>query len=338
MDLRKYQDIFLPAVEKEMQKILSINLGKFSGALQEMLSYHLGWESGTVIKKLGKGGKCIRPLLVLLCTEGAGQNWESAIPAAAAVELAHNFSLIHDDIEDVSDIRRGRETIWKKWGVAQAINAGDTMYSIAYKAMLGLEDTCNKEITIEATNLLGDTFIKLTYGQYLDISFESREKISINEYWKIVEGKTAALFGCSTKLGAMIAYNKEVEQDKYYQFGFSIGMAFQVFDDWLGIWGQLEKTGKSIISDLVQGKKTLPVVLGMQNSKKFARRWKEGGISTREAKDLAEQLRKDGVEQKVLFTAKELNKKALINLEELKIKNDIEIVLEELMDSLLNRQ
>ena len=281
MNLKDYQNLFLPAVEKEMQKIIKVNLGKFNGLLQEMLTYHFGW--GIRSKNKKAKGKRIRPLLALLCTEGAGESWEKALPSATAVELIHNFSLIHDDIKDKGNIRRGRETIWKRWGTAQAINAGDTMYLLAYKTMLGLRSTCTKEVTIKATSLLCDTFLHLTYGQYLDISFESQRTITLDDYWQMVEGKTAALLGCSTKFGALISSRKKVEQDKYYQFGYLIGMAFKVYGDWLGMWGQPEKVGKSTISGLVQGKKTLPVLLGMRNSKIFTERWRKDNIIIQEA-------------------------------------------------------
>ncbi|MBE9475272.1 MAG: polyprenyl synthetase family protein, partial [Chloroflexi bacterium] len=146
-----------------------------------MLTYHLGWEGE------GAGpearGKRVRPLLLLLTCAAAGGDWQNALPAAAAVELIHNFSLIHDDIQDNSPIRRGRETVWKRWGIAQAINAGDAMFTLAHLSLLRLERTTSSTITTQAANTLQLACLQLTKGQYLDLEFETQAQLPMKAYW-----------------------------------------------------------------------------------------------------------------------------------------------------------
>ncbi len=159
------------------------------------------------------------------------------LPAAAAVELVHNFSLIHDDIEDRSSLRRGRLTVWKKWGIPQAINAGDAMFTLAHLQLLHLMNNHTISVTLKSIKILQQACLHLTQGQYLDLSYENRDHISLDEYWSMVAGKTAALLSASTELGALSAVDDEQICKCYRNFGKSLGMAFQVQDDYLGIWG-----------------------------------------------------------------------------------------------------
>jgi geranylgeranyl diphosphate synthase type I len=172
----------------------------------------------------------------------SGGKWENSLPAAAAVELVHNFSLIHDDIEDNSHLRRGRPTVWTKWGIPQAINTGDAMFTLAHLTILGLESTCSKAITLKAAAILQETCLELTQGQYLDIAYESQKELSIEGYWLMVSGKTAAMLAASTELGGLAAGCSPEEQQAYHEFGHALGLAFQVQDDYLGIWGEVELT------------------------------------------------------------------------------------------------
>jgi geranylgeranyl diphosphate synthase type I len=282
----------LQQIEVELAKTMDEIAHPVSEELHTMLAYHLGWE--TRLGNKSSSGKRIRPLLLLLTTAAAGGGWVSALPAAAAVELIHNFSLIHDDIQDNSPLRRGRPTVWKIWGIPQAINAGDSMYSLAFQAMLRLETTCTNKVALRATNTLLNTCLRLTEGQYLDIAFESRPEIKLDDYWGMIGRKTAALLSACAQIGALVAAIDETKISSYQTFGFELGLAFQVQDDLLGIWGQAALTGKSTDSDLVSGKKSLPVIYGLTKEAKFSHRWRRGQISPEEVKALASQLENEG--------------------------------------------
>jgi geranylgeranyl diphosphate synthase type I len=206
MSLTSLSSHLFPLIETEMQRVIAVSKTTQTAELHHMIAYHMGWEGeGSGAKAQGKR---IRPLLVLL-SYGAvlpgissPDSWHIPLPAAASVEILHNFSLIHDDIQDNSPLRRGRPTVWKKWGIAQAINAGDAEYSLAYTAMLELAKNTSPEIALEAVNILQRTCVHLTQGQYLDISFETRPSVTLDDYWAMIGGKTAALIAACTELGA----------------------------------------------------------------------------------------------------------------------------------------
>jgi geranylgeranyl diphosphate synthase, type I len=257
--------------------------------LRSMLAYHLGWEgAGSGVEAQGKR---IRPLLTLLSAEAFGGDWQPALPAAVAVELLHNFSLIHDDIQDNSIARRGRPTVWVKWGVPQAINAGDLMFTLAYQALLKLEPA---EVAFKATQILSRACVRLTEGQYLDLSYETRQDLDLESYWLMITGKTAALLAACCQLGALAAGADVSKCQAMYDFGLALGKAFQAQDDWLGIWGDVALTGKSVESDLVSGKKTLPVVYALSLNQEFARRWHPGPKTAQEVSSLAALLAEEG--------------------------------------------
>jgi len=247
----------LPQVEEALRQALNDLQPAPYAPLWEMLAYHLGWEDGAA------GGKRIRPLLVALCTQAAGGDWRSALPAAAAVELVHNFSLIHDDIEDNSPMRRGRPTVWLRWGMAQAINSGDTMFTLAFHTLQKLVEFYPAQLVLQAEEMLLTACRQLTQGQFLDLLFEERDELTESEYWEMICGKTAALLQAACGLGALCAFADAKRIGAYESFGRLLGLAFQVQDDYLGIWGDETHTGKSVESDLVSGKKTLPIVYGL---------------------------------------------------------------------------
>ena len=226
----------MPAIEKELKKSIKRIEGPFYFELQRMMSYHMGWE-GDGNSTVAGGGKRICPLLVLLTTAAAGGDWQLALPAASSVELIHNFSLLHDDIEDNSPLRRGRPTVWVKWGVPQAINTGDAMFSMAHLEMFNLEKMVPPIVTLEAAKIIQNTCLNLTQGQYLDISYEGRADLGIEDYYPMISGKTGALIAACTELGALVAEVDKNIQAYYRSFGLNLGLAFQALDDLLGIWG-----------------------------------------------------------------------------------------------------
>lgn len=201
---------------------------------------------------LGLGGKRLRPILTLAACELFGGDTTRAINAALAVEVFHNFTLLHDDIMDQAPLRRGKPTVYKKWNPNVAILSGDTMFAIAYRYLSADEHPDLKKIHDTFTQ----TAIEVCEGQQLDMDFEQRNDVSIPEYLYMIRMKTAVLLGASLKIGAMIANADEMQADLLYSFGVNAGMAFQLKDDLLDAFGHAEKFGKTIGGDIIANKKT----------------------------------------------------------------------------------
>jgi len=326
----------LPAIEAELQKQVSRLNEPRTQVYHEMLSYHLGWTGE------GAGpeatGKRIRPLLVLLTAAASGGSWESALPAAAAVELVHNFSLVHDDIQDNSEKRRGRATVWVKWGQPQAINAGDGLFVLSNLAITDLTSSYPSGVVVQAAQILHETCLNLTRGQYLDISYEKRTDLSVEDYWPMIAGKTASLLSGCCQLGALLGGADEATLDAYRSFGHYLGLAFQVQDDLLGIWGDEAVTGKSAASDLVEGKKSLPVLAGLSKNGKFAERWRQGPILPAEVEKLAKLLVSESGYGYAQDAAKQMTDLAINNLREADPQGEAGETLMDLADKLLNRE
>lgn len=326
----------LPAIEEELHNAVDRVSGPGLEDLRYMLAYHLGWEGEGANERAR--GKRVRPLLLLLACAAAGGSWHDALPAAAAVELIHNFSLIHDDIEDNSDLRRGRPTVWKQWGVPQAINAGDAMFSLAHLTILDLESVVPPSTALAAVRLLQDTCLQLTQGQHLDLHYENHAVIALEAYWPMVEGKTAALLAACTELGAIIAQAPDACRQAYHRFGRSLGLAFQAQDDLLGIWGDAALTGKSAESDLLDGKKSLPVIYGLDKKGAFAARWQQGAITPAEVPELAHLLAEEGAREYTQSSANRLTRQALEALDDAEPQGEAGDALRALAYRLLERQ
>ncbi len=265
MAFRDYLDHYLPALEAEMQAVVATSEPSLRD-LYGMLRYHLGWQDREFRSIVGPQptGKRIRPVLCLLCCEACGGDWERALPAAAAVELVHNFSLIHDDIEDGDSTRRGRPTVWSVWGVPQALNAGDTLFTLAHQTLFRLADQgVPPETILAALRILLVACQRLTEGQFLDLRFEEQEKVSVEDYLFMIARKTAALLAAACELGALVAGASADARGRLRTFGHHAGIAFQIQDDILGLWGDPAVTGKPVGSDLRRGKKTFPVLYAL---------------------------------------------------------------------------
>ena len=325
----------LSSIESELQKQISRFDTPRTKPFHEMLTYHMGWTGE------GAGpeatGKRIRPLLVLLSTSACGADWQSALPAAAAVELVHNFSLVHDDIQDNSDKRRGRPTTWVKWGMPMAINVGDTLFVMSNQAMMDLKENYPAETVVRAAEILHNTCLELTRGQFFDMSYEERNDLTVEDYWPMIAGKTAALLSACCHIGALLGGGDEIKQEAYRAFGHYLGLAFQVQDDILGIWGDEALTGKSAASDLVEGKNSLPVLAGLGTNGKFAARWKQGPIHTDEVQELARVLASEGGYETATDAAKQMTDLALMSLREADPHGEAGDALFELTDKLLKR-
>ena len=247
-------------VREEMRTVV----GASPDGLYAWMRYHLGWEDIEGRPEQASGGKLLRPVAVLLAAEACGAHAGQAAAAAAAVELVHNFSLLHDDVEDRSDFRRGRANVWTFAGVAQAINTGDGMFTLARLATYRLLVAgVPAERVVAAMRELDEACIRLVEGQYLDISFETRIDVTQDEYWQMAAGKTAAMFAAPFAMGATIAGAEPRVVEAFRAFGRHIGLAFQAVDDILGIWGDSALTGKPVGDDLLSRKMTCPVIAAL---------------------------------------------------------------------------
>ncbi|CKP71920.1 e,e-farnesyl diphosphate synthase [Mycobacterium tuberculosis variant bovis B2 7505] len=223
--------------------------------MRPVVSYHLGWSDERGRPVNNNCGKAIRPALVFVAAEAAGADPHSAIPGAVSVELVHNFSLVHDDLMDRDEHRRHRPTVWALWGDAMALLAGDAMLSLAHEVLLD----CDSPHVGAALRAISEATRELIRGQAADTAFESRTDVALDECLKMAEGKTAALMAASAEVGALLAGAPRSVREALVAYGRHIGLAFQLVDDLLGIWGRPEITGKPVYSDLRSRKKTLPV-------------------------------------------------------------------------------
>lgn len=216
------------------------------------------YEPANYIMQLG--GKRIRPVLVLAALESLSKPYQWGMDAALAVEVFHNFSLVHDDIMDAADIRRGKPTVHKKWDTNAAILSGDVMLVKAYDLLLKYD----QEMVPELMSIFSQTAREVCEGQRLDMDFEQRDDVTIDEYIQMITYKTAVLLGCALKLGARIAGVGEDDQRHFYEFGKNIGIAFQIQDDIIDTYGDEVQTGKKQGGDIIQNKKTYLYLKALQ--------------------------------------------------------------------------
>jgi len=253
------------------QRILSIDqeirdvLAQADPSLQPfygMMLYHLGLDA----QRPG-GGKRMRPLMCVLVYEALAGEARGVLPAAAALELLHNFTLIHDDIEDQDPTRHHRPTVWSVWGVPQAINTGDGMYATSRLAVQRLrEASFPADRILDFACLIDQACVRVCEGQFLDISFESRTDVTVKRYRSMAAKKTGALIAACAEGAAVLATDDRQVRESLAGFGDAFGQAFQAYDDLLGIWATTERTGKVEMNDLVKRKKTLPVVMAFEKA------------------------------------------------------------------------
>ena len=260
------------AIDQEIRAELSQGLDEW---LQYALEYHFGWRDEE-FKPIagGNSGKKLRPVMALLAYQGALESRRAgsgvqadlgpALPLAACLEMIHNYSLIHDDIEDEDRTRQGRPTLWALWDKPKAINAGDCLDMLAFRKLLrSSERGVDPARLLQIAATVTETSVRLTVGQDADMSFEQNLDVTPQMYLKMIGGKTAALIGCATYCGALLALDPTEQADRlaaYARFGEQIGLGFQIRDDILGIWGQTADTGKHSGSDIRRRKKSLPII------------------------------------------------------------------------------
>lgn len=259
--LKELQARYGEAVDREIRSYL-VRGGEHP--LYAMIGYQLGYVDANLQEIDASSGKRFRPLLCLLACEAADGSWRAALPLAASIELLHNFSLVHDDIEDRDPERRHQPTVWKVWGEPQAINVGDAMFALAGLVMTGASS--DAATALRLTRALHDVALSLTEGQHMDMSFESRQQVSIEEYREMIARKSAALIAFSLWSGALAADADEDTCALMRRFGAELGTAFQIHDDIMGLWGAPEVTGKQAAKDLQNRKKTLPYLFALQDA------------------------------------------------------------------------
>ncbi|MFF5159654.1 polyprenyl synthetase family protein [Streptomyces sp. NPDC000348] len=239
--------------------VLRAAVDRLAPPMDTVAAYHFGWIDAHGRPADGDGGKAVRPALAVLSAEVTGAAPETGVPGAVAVELVHNFSLLHDDLMDGDEQRRHRDTVWKVHGPAQAILVGDALFALANEVLLELG-------TVEAgraTRRLTAASRALIDGQAQDISYEHRDRVSVEECLEMEGNKTGALLACASSIGAVLGGADDRTADALEAYGYHLGLAFQAVDDLLGIWGDPEATGKQTWSDLRQRKKSLPVVAAL---------------------------------------------------------------------------
>jgi geranylgeranyl diphosphate synthase type I len=362
MPLQTFLNHYLPALEGEMQALVgtgdalsSLQTRHSDGApsplqtrhsdgarysgLFGMLRYHLGWADQAFNPCRTRTGKRVRPVLCLLACEGCDGNWEQALPAGAAIEMIHNFSLIHDDIEDGDQTRRGRPTVWALWGEAQGINAGDALFVLAQLALVRLSERGLPGDTVTAAmRLLNDTCLALTRGQYLDIGFEAREHVPIADYLAMVEGKTAALIACACEMGGLVAEAGQAQREHLRSFGRHLGLAFQMRDDVLGIWGDPAVTGKPVGADIARRKKTLPILHGLERSAQLRTLLAQETLSADDVRHATRLLEGTGSRAYTEQLERQNHTQALAALDAAGLRGLAAEALQELADKLMDRE
>jgi geranylgeranyl diphosphate synthase type I len=331
-------DGYLDAVESLMRESVAVfeeSLAPYYG----MISYHLGWLSQDFSPREQDAGKRLRPLLCLLCCEACGGDWHQAVPAAAAIELIHNFSLIHDDIEDNSPVRRHRPAVWSLWGQAQAINVGDGLFAISRLALQRLiEEGISPAKTLEAFRIVDETCLLLTEGQYLDLAFEEELAVTIELYMEMIGRKTAALMSCATELGALLGSENEGLVERYKTFGYQLGLLFQIVDDMLGIWGLGDETGKGVGEDIANKKKSLPVVYALERSEPLRQLYRSDVLGQTQQHAAMELLDAVSARDYCQRMATEKFELAVETLEGAQIENEAQDRLRNIARFLLERQ
>ena len=318
--LKSYTDL-LKIIEQEIQK------NPFKGSpqnLYEPLNYIIGL-----------GGKRIRPVLALMSCKLYSDTIEKAIPAALAVEVFHNFSLIHDDIMDKAPVRRGKPTVHKRWDSHTAILSGDLMLVKAYEILL----RSDKNYLPDLMFVFNKTAAEVCEGQQMDMNFETQANVTEAEYLEMIRLKTSALLGCSLQLGAIVADAPKDDALKLYDLGVNMGMGFQLMDDYLDAFGTPEMVGKQLGGDILAGKKTIMAIRAMQTDKDhLLDLFNDKNISGHEKTELVKQLFiKTGSDVYLRSLSETYFGLALKNLKDLNVDDSKKTDLNELLVYLQNR-
>jgi geranylgeranyl diphosphate synthase, type I len=246
-----------------IREAIAANVSPRAARMAAMLEYHFGWRDERLqpLSEPAPAGKKLRPALALLaCQSGCGDITDAARDAAVAIELVHNFSLVHDDIQDRSELRRHRPTLWSVWGMPQGINAGDALFALAQLVIARRGTPIAARMAAE----LNATTLALAEGQFLDIDLqEGRTPPRLDDYEAMISRKTGVLFACACRLGAIAGGASDAACDAFSAYGLELGIAFQEQDDLLGVWGRSSETGKPDAADIVERKRGLPAAMAL---------------------------------------------------------------------------
>lgn len=290
--LARARQLCEPALRREVESLPE--------PLRQMGLYHFGWcDRDGNPAQLG-WGKGLRSALVLTTASACGGDAVAALPAATAVELLHNFTLLHDDVMDGDRLRRGRATVWELWGIPAAICLGDALHAMAIRV---LAHSCAPEIAGAAVSRLEHAAVKLCRGQYHDCAFEERRQVTVDDFMSMAADKTGVLMGCACVLGALCGAGDTTSLDAFDTFGRDVGVAFQIADDILGIWGDPARTGKVTGADLVRRKRSLPILIALNSDTtagtELSRLYRGNApISSAQAARLARLMESDGILQR----------------------------------------
>jgi geranylgeranyl diphosphate synthase type II len=313
-------------IEKIENHLISIDFPENPKNLYEPLHYFLSL-----------GGKRLRPVLTLMAAELGGETYEKAIDAALAIEVFHNFSLIHDDIMDEAPIRRGLPTVHEKWNSNIAILSGDVLLVKAYQLLSKQQ----KQHLPDLLELFNKTAVEVCEGQQLDMDFESKETVSISDYIEMIRLKTSVLLGCALEFGFIISNQSNSNREKIYEFGVNLGIAFQIQDDILDLFGDPEKVGKQVGGDVKSNKKTLLYLIAEQ---KASDELKKELNQLAQLEDLDSKVEKTkklydnlNVKEETAGYMKEYYNQAMKALDSIETRNSKGAILE-MVDFLFNRQ
>lgn len=241
---------------QEYQEIIVAELDKFTESIKQTELY------GPVKYVLGLGGKRMRPVLTLMGTDMFGGELEHSYSSALGIEVFHNFTLLHDDIMDDAPLRRGKKTVHEKWNINAAILSGDVMFVQAFT----LVTSCRTEYLRSVIDIFNVTAIEVCEGQQLDMEFESRDDVTLEEYLEMIKLKTSVLVGCALELGAVLADAPKEDAKNLYNFGLNLGMAFQIMDDLLDVFGDAQLVGKQVGGDIIANKKTYLLLKALEDA------------------------------------------------------------------------
>ena len=320
--INQYRESFLEALKQDIQ-------AKEPANLYDPIRYILS-----------QGGKKMRPVLTLLTAEVFGSDFKKALPAALAVEIFHNFSLVHDDIMDDAPLRRGKETVHEKWDLNTAILSGDAMLILAYQYFEQYEPRIFRDLA----KLFSKTALQVCEGQQWDVDFEHRDNVTIPEYLKMIEYKTAVLVAAAMKMGAIIAETSGENCTAIYEFGLNLGIAFQIQDDYLDAFGNPETFGKQVGGDIIENKKTFLYLKAQEFASKgdaaqlmhlFSIHPEENNDKITSVKEIFERT---GGAQSALEAIREFTFKAFTTLEKMDIADDKKSILKSFGENLMQRK
>lgn len=315
-------------------------------ALYTLLRYHLGWvdPQGGPLASSAFQGKALRPTLCLFACEALGGDLGKASCAAAALELIHNFSLIHDDIQDQDQERRHQPTVWHLWGVPRALVAGNAMQSVGDLALLQVSRlNVSPETTLKVSQLLTESYLQMIQGQCLDLGFEDRNSIRTEDYLHMIAYKTGALIRSGLEMGALLATEDSVPVRAFARFGDYLGRVFQIRDDFLGIWGDEATTGKPTGNDIRRRKKSFPVVFALERASGQAREdllriYGQGNLDENDVAEVIDVLHEVGAPEYSQQLTEESAEQALQALREISLPSWAKAEVEGLVEFLSRRE